>query len=227
MKFMRMRIRFLSLAIFSMALLPARRAFADDLNQVLQSLNAAAKNFHTTSANVEFDTITTDPIPDSDVQTGAAYYERKGNSFEMSAHFHTHNDGPSQKTYIFSGGVLRISDTGKESDAKAYSQARKYESYLMLGFGASGKDLEDKWNITYLGTENIGGVKTDKLELVAKDPDVRKNIPEVTVWMDTPRAVSLKVVFDEGEGTKRVCTYTNIKVNQPLPSDAFKFTGGK
>ena len=30
--------------------------------------------------------------------------------------------------------MLRESDTGKESDAKSYTQAGKYESYLMLGF---------------------------------------------------------------------------------------------
>ena len=219
------RAKFLIFGIFCVALLPVRSALADDLDGVLQQLNAAAKNFHSITANVEFKTITTDPIPDTDVQSGVAYYERKGGSFEMAAHIHTHNNGPSQRTYMFSDGAFRMSDTGKESDAKAYTQANKYESYLMLGFGASGKELQDKWNITYLGTETIDGVKTDKLELVAKDPNVRKTIPKVTVWMDTARAVSLKQVFDEGEGVSRVCTYTNIKLNQSLPSDAFKFAG--
>ena len=118
--------------------------------------------------------------------------------------------------------MLRVSDTGKESDAKTYDQARKYESYLMLG-SASGSQLEEKWNIKHLGTEVIGGIKTDKLELVAKDPTVRKNLPKVTIWLDTARAVSLKQVFDEGEGQSYVCYYTNIKVNQLLPKDAFQF----
>lgn len=219
------RTKFLVFGIFCMVWLPARAAFADDLKGVLQKLDVAAKNFHSITANVEFKTITTDPIPDTDVQAGVAYYERKGNTFEMAAHIQTHNNGPSHRTYMFSDGAFRISDTGKESDAKTYTQASKYESYLMLGFGASGKDLQEKWNITYLGTEIIDGVKTDKLELVAKDPNVRKTIPKVTIWMDAARAVSLKQVFDEGDGESRVCTYTNIKINQPLPSDAFKFAG--
>jgi outer membrane lipoprotein-sorting protein len=222
---MYLRTKILYLAIFSIALLPSRTALADDLNQVLQKLDVAAKNFHTTSASVEFDTIQTDPIPDKDVKTGTAYYERKGNSFQMAAHMTKHNDGPSQQAYVFSGGALRISDTGKAGDAKTYTQAGKYESYLMLGFGASGTDLQDKWTVTYDGTEMIGGVKTDKLELVAKDPSVRKNIPKVTIWLDTARAVSLKQVFDEGEGESRICTYTNIKVNQGVPGDAFSFAG--
>ncbi len=62
----------------------------------------------------------------------------------------------------------------------------------MMGFGASGKDLEEKWDITYLRPETLDGVKTEKLELVAKDPAVRKNIAKLTVWVDPLRAVSLK-----------------------------------
>ena len=95
----------------------------------------------------------------------------------------------------------------------------------MLGFGASGTQLEEKWTIRYLGTETIDGINTDKLELVAKDPEIAKTIHKVTIWLDTARAVSLKQVFDEGEGQSYVCHYSDIKVNQPLPKDAFKFTG--
>lgn len=222
---MYLRTKFVLLGIFSLVLLPVRSAFADDLKEVLQQLNAAAKNFHTTTANFEFKTIQTDPIPDTDVQTGVTYYQRKGNNFQWAAHVHERNNGPAAITAIFSDGVFRVSDTGKESDAKAYSQFSKYESYFALGFGASGKELEDKWTITYEGTENIDGVKTDKLELVAKDPKVRNLFRKVTAWIDTARAVSLKLVFDEGEGTTRTCTYTNIKVNQGIPGDAFTFNG--
>lgn len=204
-------------------LLPMQSVRADDLSKVLQTLDAAAQNFHTTTANVEFDTIQTEPIPDKDVMTGMAYYERNGNHFQMAAHLTQHNGRPTAKTYILSGGTLRISDTGKTSDATAHPEAGKYESYLMLGFGASGTQLSEKWTVTYLGTETIDGVKTDKLDLVAKDPAVRKNIPKVTIWLDTSRAVSLKQVFDEGEGQSRTCHYTNIKVNQSLPGNAFTF----
>ena len=223
---MHSRNYFVFLALVAVAILPLRSAQAEDKASVLAKLDTAAKGFHTTTATVEFDDIQTDPIPNTDVMTGTAYYERNSH-FEMAVHFTAHiTDGksrPTAKAYIFSGGVLRVSDTGKEKDAKLYDQASKYESYFVLGFGASGKDLEEKWTITYLGKETIDGISTDKLELVAKDPNVRKNISKVTVWMDTARAVSLKVVFDEGEGQSYVCHYTNIKVNQTLPKTAFSF----
>jgi len=220
---MRLRFGFIApialIAFFSA--LPAARA--QDLNSVLAKLDAAAKNFHTTTASFEFVTVQTDPIPDTDTLKGTAYYERQGTHFQMAAHVADHDGHPAAQAYIFSNGVLRESDSGKESDARTYTQAGKYESYLMLGFGASGHDLQDKWDIKYLGAETIDGVKTDKLELVAKDPNVRSNIPKVTIWLDTSRAVSLKQVFDEKDGTTRTCHYTNIKVNQPLPGNAFSF----
>jgi outer membrane lipoprotein-sorting protein len=211
------------LALVTLAILPLRLAQAEDLTSVLGKLDAGAQNFHTAAATFEFDSIQTDPVPDTDVQKGNAYYQRSGTVFQMAGHIEEHNNHPSGKIYILSHGVLRISETGKEPDAKTITQASKYQGYLALGFGASGKDLAEKWDIQYLGQEKIDGVLTDKLELVAKDPAVRKNIVKVTAWMDTSRAVSLKVIFDEGQGQSYVCHYANIKVNQPLPKTAFDF----
>jgi hypothetical protein len=209
--------------VFLIALLPTKPVRAQDLAGVLAKLDSAAKNFHTAAADFEFDTVQTDPIPDTDIQKGAVYYQRSGTSFQMAAHLRERNSRPAATAYILSGGVFRLSDTGKGSDAQTYNQASKYESYLRLGFGASGRDLEDKWNIKYLGTEKIDGITTDKLELVAKDPNVLKLFVKVTIWLDTAHAVSLKQVFDEPDGTTRTCHYTKILVNQPLPNGAFSF----
>ena len=215
--------RFAFSAVFLIALLPVASARAEDLASVLAKLDAAAKNFRTTSADFEFDTVMTDPVPDTDIQKGAVYYQRSGSTFQMAAHLQERNSRPAATAYILSGGVFRLSDTGKESDAKTYNQASKYESYLRLGFGASGADLRDKWDIKYLGKETIDGIATDKLELVAKDPNVLKLFVKVTIWLDTAHAVSLKQVFDEPDGTTRICNYTKIQVNQPLPNGAFSF----
>lgn len=203
--------------------MPSRAVLAaDDLQKVLNQLDTAAANFHTTTAEFEFDSIQTDPIPDTDVQKGTVYYERKGTSFSMAAHIDEVNGRPAPKVYSYSGGHLQLFEPMIDQVTRI-NKASAYEGYLMLGFGASGKDLAGKWNIKYAGPETLGGVKTDKLELIAKDPTVRRNLPKVTIWVDPTRGVSLKQVFDEGQGQSRVCTYTNIKVNLPLPADAFTF----
>jgi len=97
----------------------------------------------------------------------------------------------------------------------------------MLGFGASGKDLEQKWEIQYLGAETIDGTTTEKLEMVPKDPAIRKNLSKVTMWIDPERGVSLKQVLDFSPGVYKVCVYFNIRVNQTLPVNAFTLNTGK
>jgi outer membrane lipoprotein-sorting protein len=222
-----MHLRKLIFAVLMiLAMLQARAAFAaDDLKSVLSRLDAASANFHTTSADVEFDTVQTQPIYDKDVQKGVAYYKREGHSFQMAAHIREVNGKPAAKDLTYSAGKVVFFD--QQANQERVMDATKYESNLLLGFGASGKELADKWQITYAGQETVDGVKTDKLELIAKDPNVLKLFPKVTIWLDTDRAVSLKQVFDEGQGTSRTCIYSQIKTNQSLPRDAFTFKTNK
>jgi outer membrane lipoprotein-sorting protein len=210
------------IALVALLALPGRHAFAaDDVQRVLHELDVSAANFHSTAADFEFDSYETDPIPQKDVQKGTIYYERKGSSFQMEAHIAEINGKPVPKLYSYTGGVLRL-DEPMINQVTTLKSGSKFGSYLMLGFGASGKEIAEKWDAKYIAAEMIDGVKTEKLELVAKDPSVRKNLPKVTIWMDTARAISLKQVFDETDGQSRVSVYFNVKVNQPLPADAFK-----
>ncbi len=208
-----------ALALFAAA--PAAHA-ADTLQSVLNRLDQAAANFHTTSADFTFDTETLQPIADSDIQKGVVYYERSGSAFKMAAHINEANGQPITRVASVSGGLLTFYDR-PTNQVTRFINSSKYESYLMLGFGASGKDLAAKWDVTYLGSETIEGVQTAKLELVAKDPAVRKIFANVTIWVDPDRAVSLRQRFDEGPSAYRICTYTNIRINQRLPRDAFTF----
>jgi|ERR1700721_188986 outer membrane lipoprotein-sorting protein len=213
-----MRVRkllfLLSLAALITAPLSAR---ADDLHSVLDRLNAAAKKFHSMSANVVFDTETQDPVPDSDIQKGVAYYQRNGNDFKMAAHFNERNGHPTTAAYNIDGGTINFFDG---TEVHPYN-ATKWQAYLILGFGASGTELADKWDIKYVGSSVLDGVNVAQLELVAKDAQVRKNIAKITIWIDPDRGISLKQRFDESASVYRICTYTDIKVNTPLPKNAF------
>jgi outer membrane lipoprotein-sorting protein len=193
-----------------------------DLNTTLAKLDAAAARFKSTQADFEFDSVQTDPVPDTEVQKGTAYYQRKGNSFEMAAHIREVNGRPVPKVYVYSGGKLKLYEP-LINQVTTLSKVSQYEGYLMLGFGAGGKELAEKWDLTDDGPETVNGVNTEKLELVAKDPAVRKNLPKVIIWIDLNRGVSLKQYFDEGQGQSRTCLYSNIKINESLPGDAFTF----
>lgn len=208
---------FLLTSLLAVPAVHAAPAQAEDLKSVLARLDVAAKKFHTTSASFVFDSMMTDPIPDKDTQSGVVYYQRSGSAFKMAAHIREKNGRPAPGAYNFIGGVLRFFDGSQQH----IYQAAKWESYLMLGFGASGSELAEKWDIKYLGSQTMNGVNVAQLELAAKDPEVRKTISKVTLWIDPDRGVSLQQRFDEGSSLYRICKYTDIKVNEPLPKNAF------
>lgn len=214
--------------LFATLLIPGRAAFAaGDLKSTLAKLDASAANFRTTSADFEFDSIQTDPVYDKDVQKGVVYYKRSGTSFQMGVHINDANGQPVPKVIVCcQNGTVQLFER-KLNQVTRLTKLDQYQSWFMLGFGVSGKELADKWNITDDGSETVNGVKSEKLEMTPKDPAVRKNVPKVTLWMDLDRGVSIKQVFEEEEGKSRVCTYSNFKMNQSLPADAFTFKTDK
>lgn len=221
---MQLERKFAFIVLAVLAVVSSHAAFAaDDLNSVLSKLDAASAKFHTTSAEFVFDATLTDPVPDTDEQTGTVYYQRDGATFQMGVHVATDNNQPAPKVITCCAkGSIQLYEK-LPNQVTTLSRLSQYEGWFMLGFGASGKELQEKWDIKYDGPETVDGVQTAKLELMPKDPTVKKNLPKVILWMDTDRAISLKQYFDEGQGQSRTCHYTNIKMNQSLPKDAFTF----
>ncbi len=209
------------------ALSAASALAADDLQSVLSRMDAASAKFHTTSADVEFTSSQTHPIPDTDVQKGAVYYKRDGTSYQMGVHIETDDGQAAPKVVVCCiNGEIKLYEK-LQDQVTTLSKLSQYESWFMLGFGASGKELAARWDIKDDGPETVDDVSTEKLELTPKDPSVKAKLPKVVLWMDADRAISLKQYFDEGGGQSRTCHYTNIKVNQSLPKDAFTFATDK
>ena len=104
-----------------------------------------------------------------------------------------------------------------------FSKASKFESYLMLGFGASGKELAEKWDIKYLARRPSTASRPTSWNWWPKILRCARIFPRSPSG-SIPRAASASSrYFDEGAGSIRTCHYFNIKVNQPLPADAFTF----
>ena len=222
---MHLRIKLFCAAALALAVVAAHAEATpvqDDLKSVLDRLNVSAANFHTASADVEFDTIETDPVPDTDVQKGVVYFDRKNGAVRMGVHMSEHNGKPSGKAYTYVDGTVKLFEPGI-NQVTTLAGAAKWESYIILGIGASGRDLAAKWDITYLGSESLNGVKTEKLELVVKDPAMRKNLTKVDIWVDADHAVSLKQVFTFSSTSTYVANYSNFKFDQPPAKDAFTF----
>src|ERR1700749_3674236 len=189
------------------------------LKSVLDQMDAASARFKNAQADVRYDNYTR-VVNDHDIETGSIYIERTGTGEQMGAVFY--NLGPDNKPAStparivnFDGPTLRIFTVGtNQGDLfKAGANQAKYDSFLTLGFGGSGKDLQRIWDITDQGPDTINGVKTEKLDLVRKDAGVKNMFTHITIWIDPARGVSLKQVFYAPNGDNRTATYSNIRLN--------------
>jgi hypothetical protein len=189
------------------------KADPQDSSSIVGQLDAASKSFKNVQASVRFDQYTK-VVNDHDISSGTMFVERQGTSETMGASY-TDAGSSSPKVLNYGGGVLQLySPASKQVDVfKAGTNQAKYESFLALGFGGSGKDLQANWAINDMGPEIIDGVKTEKLDLVAKDPGVQKTFSHVTIWVDPTRDVSLKRVFVQPNGDSLTGVFSNIQMN--------------
>jgi outer membrane lipoprotein-sorting protein len=198
---------------------PMQAPAQSQLNSVLSQMDAASARFKNAQANVRYDNYTR-VVNDHDIETGSIYIERTGTAEQMGAVFY--NVGPDNKPastpariVSFDGPTLRIFTVGtNQVDLfKAGANQAKYDSFLTLGFGGSGKDLQRIWDITDQGPDTIDGTKTEKLDLVSKDAGVKNMFTHITIWIDPTRGVSLKQIFYAPNGDNRIATYSNIRLN--------------
>jgi len=222
-------IRAIVVAAVLLALLIARSLHAQspvELDKVLRQLDTASAKFHSAKADFNWDQVMTQPITDHDVQAGTVYFERTGSTTQMAALIQLHNGQPSPKTIVYKGGLLRVYSQRINTidEFAANGNNSQYESFLTLGFGGSGKDLQANWEVKLLGMEAIAGVQTAKLDLVPKVPSVRNTFSHVTIWVDPARGVSLKQVFFEPDSDYRIATYTNIRYNEKIDPKVFVIT---
>jgi outer membrane lipoprotein-sorting protein len=207
-----------------MALLPdAVRAQNADLEKVIAQLNAAAAKFSSAQADFTWDQFTA-AVQDDDLQTGTIYFERKKVGTRMAAYLKQDNGKPAPRTVLYDGGEVNYYQPMIKQLVimKAGTNRGQWESFLTLGFGGSGSDLESNWKVSFQGTEKMSGVPVAKLDLVPKEQTVLDLFTHVTIWVDPMRGVSYQQVFYEPTGDKRTATYQNIRHNVPLPADVFQ-----
>jgi outer membrane lipoprotein-sorting protein len=200
-------------------MMPLARAQSCDTGKVLAQMDAASAKFRSTQADFKWDVLQS-VVNEHDIQSGTIYFERQGDSTSMAAYIKQ----PAEKSVFFNGSTLTLlqPEIKQETLFSAGSNRGQYESFLTLGFGGSGKDLQQNWTVTCDDMEPIDGVQTAKLDLKPKQQSVANTFSHVTVWIDPTRSLSLKQIFYEPSGDNRTATYTGIKYNTKISADVFK-----
>jgi outer membrane lipoprotein-sorting protein len=212
------RILLVSAAV-ACSVFPMAHAQNCDTSKVLAEMDTAAAKFQSTQADFKWDVLTV-VVNDHNIQSGTIYFKRRGDSTSMAAYIKQ----PAEKTVFFDGSSLIYvqPDIKQETLFSAGSNHGQYESFLTLGFGGSGMDLQNNWTVTCEGMEPVDGTQTAKLDLKPKQQSVANMFSHVMLWIDPTRSLGLKQIFYEQSGDNRTATYTNIKYNEKLSPDVFK-----
>lgn len=212
----------LSAAFLAVAFHPIlAQAKADRLKTVLSQMDEASTKFKSAEASIKkehFEKI----VSDTSGLSGTIYFLRTGKSTQVGARF---DDG---QILEYKNGIVRLYSPDRnhldQASSSGSNQAR-FETFLTLGFGGSGTDLAKAWTITDQGADQLNdgskSVPVEKLDLVSKDPSVQKTFTHITLWVDPARGVSLKQQYFDPSGNTDTAIYTNIRLNQPIKTDAY------
>ena len=189
------------------------------LETLLRQMDAAAEKFRSAQADFTWDQYQT-VVDETDTQTGTIYFRRRGKETDMSADVKT----PEPKHVLFTDAKLRLYQPkiDQVTEYDAGKNRSEFETFLVLGFGGRGHDLQRSFTVKFLKKEAVDGVDTAVLELVPTAPKVRNMFNRMLLWIDPARGVSLKQQFFEPSGDYRLARYSNFKLNQKLSDEAFK-----
>ena len=193
---------------------------ASALEDVLTKMDSASAQFRNAEADFVWNQYQK-VVNETDTQKGRVYYRRTGKGdTQMSANIQS----PDQKYLVFADGKVRIYQPKIQqvNEYDAGKNREQFQSFLVLGFGGRGHDLPKQFDVTFGGSETVDGVKTAKLELVPKAPNVKNMFNQIVIWIDPGRGLSLKQQFFEPSGDYRIANYSNIKLNGRVPDDVFK-----
>jgi outer membrane lipoprotein-sorting protein len=187
---------------------------AESVDSILSRMDQAAPLFHGVSADIHMITYTA-IIGDKTDENGTLKMQRKGSAVRAIIDFSGQTDA---REIAFLGNIIRMYypklkmyqdyDVGKNSNV--------LNQFLLLGFGSSGKELAQSYEISAAGTENVAGVETTKLLLLPKSEGVKQRLSKIEMWIPANAAYPIQQQFYEPSGNYERVTYSNVKLNPSI-----------
>ncbi len=196
------------------------------LSETLKRMDAASSTFK--SAQADFHKVLVNAlIKDETLQDGMIYVEGKGHATQMGLKI----TGEGTRTLDYKNGTLRVFNPAIHCfNTVPAGNPGQVESFLALGFGGSGADLQKAWQISDLGPETLTSegkpVKVEKLDLLPNDQSVKNTVTRVTLWIDLTRGIALKQELFSPSGDTQTALYTHIRLNDAIDKSPFEFKPG-
>jgi outer membrane lipoprotein-sorting protein len=193
---------------------------AQTLESVLGALDRSAAKFRSISAEMKRVSHTA-VINEDNVDKGTMLLKR-ANPRDMRMLVDLTEPDP--KTVALSGKKLEIyypkMKTVQEYDLG--KQRAMLDQFFLIGFGTSGKELSESYNIILLGTDTIGEQKAARLELIPKSKEVLQHLKKLELWVSESTGQPVQQKFYLPANDYMLVTYSNLKANPDISDNALK-----
>jgi outer membrane lipoprotein-sorting protein len=194
---------------------------AQSLDDAYARIDQAAAQFKSVTADIKRNVHTAVINDDERDQGNIKVLREKGRDTKMLIQF----TGADAKAVAIDGSQISLY-TPKEKLVQVYDIGAKkdvVDQFLLLGFGASSKELKDNYNITLAGMETINGENTWHLQLIPKSAEALKNLKKAELWISQQTGLPIQQKFTTSSGGDyHLVTYSNMKQNVPLSDNVMK-----
>ena len=190
-----------------------------DLDAVLNRIDKAGAAFRGMSAHLRRVTHTA-VINEDNVDSGTIRLKR---AHPRDLRMLIDLTEPDQRTVAFQGHKLEIYypkiETVQEFDVG--KERELLEQFFLLGFGTSRGDLQASYNLQLVGSDTVGGQKTERLELIPKSKEVLRHLIKFEMWV-AENGYPIQQKFYLQAGDYQLATYSDMQINPDLPDTALK-----
>jgi outer membrane lipoprotein-sorting protein len=212
-------MRLATFAIFAAIFLPGAIQ-AVTLEEILSKMDESASRFTSMSGNMTRVTYTK-VIDDKSEESGTILLKKVKR--ELYALLDIKK--PEPRTISLHGTKAELYLPGIKT-VQEYNLGKKgqVEQFLLLGFGTTGKELAANYSVKFVGEENINGQKAYHLVLTPKSPQLKERLKQLELWMaesgNDMYPIQQKLI--EPSGNSNTITYSDVKLNIPIPDDALR-----
>jgi outer membrane lipoprotein-sorting protein len=195
------------------------RPDAPPLEEILAGMDKSASGFTSMSASLEYTKVTV-IVNDHSTQNGRINFEKTGGKTRVLISF----TSPAEKHLLFAGGKVQFYQPkiAQVDEYQLSSRQDLVEQFLLLGFGTSGTELRNAYQITLRGSDSVAQQQCFLLDLVPKSPKVAAQLQRIQLWISPQGWEPIQQKFYEPGGDYVIARYSDMKRNAKLSDKDFR-----